>query len=78
LFLKRRKVSFRVFSEFVGVGNCGFFAPDCQDLYCRGVVPVIIEEDFCLARRVYVSISCDLCLPGVAIWWLTGGCQESV
>jgi hypothetical protein len=53
-------------------------APDCQDLYCRGVVPVIIEEDFCSARRVYVSISCDLCLPGVAIRWLTGGCQESV
>jgi hypothetical protein len=29
-------------------------APDCQDLYCSGVVLVIIEEAFCSARRVCV------------------------
>jgi hypothetical protein len=27
-------------------------APSCQDLYCSGVVPVIIEDDVCLARCV--------------------------
>jgi hypothetical protein len=29
-------------------------APGCQGLYCSGVVPVIIDEDFCSARCVCV------------------------
>jgi hypothetical protein len=29
-------------------------APDCQGLYCSGLVPVIIEEEFCSVRRVCV------------------------
>jgi hypothetical protein len=55
-------------------------APGCQDLYCSGVVLVVIEEDFCLASCVCVcvSISFNLCLSGVADGWMSGGYQESV
>jgi hypothetical protein len=48
-------------------------APDCQDLYCRVVVPVIIEKIF--AAEACMCLFLVIC---VCRMWLFGGCQVAV
>jgi hypothetical protein len=48
-------------------------APDCQDLYCRGVVPVMIEKIF-----VGKACMCLFLVICVCRMWLSGGCQVAV
>jgi hypothetical protein len=48
-------------------------APDCQDLYCRGVVPVITEKIF--VDEAYMCLFLVICVCRMR---LSGGCKESV
>jgi hypothetical protein len=50
-------------------------APGCQDLYCSGVILVIIEEDFCSARCVCMCLLLVICICQQC---LSGACQVAV